>query len=54
MLTVMERVRAILVNIKEYSWDVHPTFKLEKEDADALLEYLKNDENFKGVYMKNE
>ena len=54
MLTTMERVRAMLVNIKEYTWDVHTKFELDKEDAEALFEYLKDDENFKGVYMKNE
>ncbi len=33
-----ERVRALLVNLKNWSWDVEPQYRIEKEDADALLE----------------
>ena len=38
-----ERIRALIGNIKNWSWDVYPQFKLEKEDAEALrdIEALK-------------
>ena len=38
-------------NLKNWSWDVYPQFKLEKEDADALQdieavkEYIKEKED---------
>ena len=32
-----ERIRALLGNIKNWSWDVFPKFPIEKEDAEALL-----------------
>lgn len=41
MLTDRERLRALLGNIKNHPWDVVPQFKLEKEDADVLLEATK-------------
>ena len=41
MLTKTERLRALLGNIKNHPWDVIPQFKLEKEDADVLLEVTK-------------
>lgn len=37
MLTETERLRALFGNLKNHSWDVTPSFKLEKEDAEALL-----------------
>ena len=37
MLTNEERLRALLGNIKNWSWDVYPKFSLTKEDGDALL-----------------
>lgn len=38
-----ERIRALIGNLKNWSWDVHPQFRIEKEDAEALqdLEALK-------------
>lgn len=36
MLTNKERVRALIGNLKNWAWDVHPQFRIEKEDADAL------------------
>ena len=38
-----ERIRALVGNIKNWSWDIFPQFKLEKEDAIALqdLEAMK-------------
>lgn len=41
MLTKRERLRALFGNIKNHPWDVIPQFKLEKEDADVLLEATK-------------
>ena len=41
MLTREERLRALLGNLKNYSWDVYPQFKLEKEDAEVLLDATK-------------
>lgn len=41
MLTTEERIRALLGNLKNWSWDIYPQFKLEKEDAEALQEYIK-------------
>ena len=40
MLTVQERIRALLGNLKNWSWDIYPQFRIEKEDADALREYV--------------
>lgn len=40
-------------NLKNWSWDVYPQFKIEKEDADALQdleavkEYIKEKESSK-------
>lgn len=38
-----ERIRALIGNLKNWSWDVEPQFRIEKEDAEALqdLEALK-------------
>lgn len=41
MLTKRERLRALFGNINNHPWDVIPQFKLEKEDADVLLEATK-------------
>ena len=40
MLTHEERLRALLGNIKNWSWDIYPKFSLDKEDAQALLDYF--------------
>ena len=40
MLTAEERIRALKCNLKNHDWTVFPQFKLEKEDAAALLELL--------------
>ena len=40
MMTRDERVRALLGNIKNWSWDVTPQFRIEKEDGNALREYV--------------
>lgn len=37
MLTEKERLRALFGNLKNHSWDVYPQFRLEKEDAEVLL-----------------
>ncbi len=38
-----ERIRALIGNLKNWSWDIYPQFRIEKEDAEALqdLEALK-------------
>ena len=38
-----ERIRALIGNLKNWSWDIEPHFRIEKEDAEALqdLEALK-------------
>ena len=35
-MTNNERIRALIGNLKNWSWDVNPQFRIEKEDADAL------------------
>lgn len=35
-MTTKERIRALFGNLKNWSWDVNPQFRIEKEDADAL------------------
>lgn len=40
MLTAEERIRALKCNLKNYDWTVSPQFRLEKEDAEVLLELL--------------
>ena len=42
-MTKAERIRALIGNLKNWSWDVTPQFRIEKEDAEALqdLEALK-------------
>ena len=40
MLTNEERLRAIRCNLKNHDWDIFPQYKIEKEDAVALLEVL--------------
>lgn len=42
MLTNEERIRALKCNLKNFDWTVTPQFRLEKEDAEALLEILNN------------
>lgn len=40
MLTDEERIRALLCNLKNWSWDVCPVYKIEKEEAEALFKVL--------------
>lgn len=42
-MTSKERIRALIGNLKNWSWDVYPQFRIEKEDAEALqdIEALK-------------
>lgn len=42
MLTKAERLRAIMGNIKNWSFDVNPQYRIEQEDAEVLLEALKD------------
>ena len=41
MITNEERLRAFFGNLKNWSWDVSPQFKIEKEDAEVLLNATK-------------
>ena len=38
MLTPEERIRAMECNFKNYDWGIFPVYKIEKEDAEALME----------------
>lgn len=42
VLTTDERIRALIGNLKNYDWTVYPQYRLEREDAAALLEVLNN------------
>ncbi len=35
-MTKTERIRALIGNIKNWSWDIYPQFRMEREDAEAL------------------
>ena len=43
MLTTEERIRALIGNLKNNDWSINPQFRLEKEDAAALLEILQKE-----------
>ena len=38
MLTAEERIRAMECNFRTYDWKLFPVYKIEKEDAEALME----------------
>lgn len=40
MLTNEERIRALTGNLKNWDWTVNPQYRIEKEDAQALLKVL--------------
>jgi hypothetical protein len=40
LLTAEERLLALKTNLENYEWDIIPQYRLEKEDAAALLELL--------------
>lgn len=40
MLTDEERIRALKGNLKNWDWGINPQYRLEKEDAEALLRAL--------------
>ena len=59
MLTKAERLRALVGNVKNWSFDVEPQFRLEKEDAKVLLEALQDyrrycDMAHEGVFYDNQ
>ena len=37
-MTKRERLRAIFGNLKNYSFDVNPTYKIDEQDAEVLQE----------------
>lgn len=51
MLSNLERIRALMGNIKNWSWDIYPKFTIHREDAEALKdlealkEYVREQEN---------
>ncbi|MBR4396477.1 MAG: hypothetical protein IKS93_01325 [Methanobrevibacter sp.] len=42
MLTNEERIRALIGNLKNWDWSIFPQYRLEKEDAAALMKLLNN------------
>lgn len=51
-MTNSERIRALVGNLKNWSWDIFPQFRIEKEDAEALQdleavkEYIREKESY--------
>ena len=39
IMTNAERIRSLITNLKNNSWDVFPQFRIEKEDAMALQDF---------------
>ena len=37
-----DSMTAVLNNLKDWSWDVYPQFKLEEEDAKIIIEALEH------------
>ena len=50
MLTSEERIRAMLNNIRSWSWEIYPKFTIEREDAEAIRDYFRQDKNFAGAF----
>lgn len=46
MLTAAERIRAMKCNFRTYDWKLFPVYKLEKEDAEALMELFNTTKEF--------
>ena len=44
MLTTKERIRALIGNLRNFDWSIFQQYRLEKEDAHALLELLEQPE----------
>ncbi len=40
MLTNEERIRALETNLENWPWDTSPSFKLEKEEAEIILDLI--------------
>lgn len=40
MLTMEERIRALIGNLKNWDWTVYPQYRIEKEDSEALIKLL--------------
>lgn len=40
MLNDEERMRALETNLENWPWDTSPSFKLEKEEAEIILELI--------------
>lgn len=53
-MTNEERLRALIGNLKNYDWSVLSQFRIEKEDAQALIDYFKTQPVTKGLFAKDE
>lgn len=53
MLTNEERIRAVKCNLKSFDWTVTPQYRLEREDAEALLELLTDSESIRDKTKNN-
>ena len=61
-MTKMERIRALIGNLKNWDWTVYPQYPVEKEDSEALQdleaikEYIKERETYgrKGIHNRQE
>lgn len=40
MLTKKERLNALKANLSRWPWDIYPTFKIDKEEAEIISEIL--------------
>ena len=59
VMTNKDRIQALIGNVKNWSWDVYPQFRVEREDAvalqdlQALKEYIKEKENGRDKSIHN-
>ena len=51
MLSQKDLENAILTNLKEWPWDIKPSYPMEKEEAEAMINLL---EKNKAQQMMNE
>lgn len=54
MLSNLERIRALMGNIKNWSWDIYPKFTIHREDAEALRDINALKQYIKELESKNE
>lgn len=51
-MTKQERLRAIIGNLKNYDFEVFPTFKIDKQDAEVIRELYHEYEILKFFHEK--